>query len=144
VRLLLDENVPVQLLQALSCVLPAHEVDHIDDLGWKGKKDRFLLPDAAAAGYEAIVTIDRRQLDDPEELKAIRLSGLHHVTFTQAQGVSGLARSIASLIAAIPSIVVELVAADGQRLVRVRALKTGRRHDTIDPRKDPPPYWKRG
>jgi len=142
VRLLLDENVPVQLLPALTCVLPAHAVEHIDELGWKGKKDRFLLPDAAAAGYHAIVTIDRRQLDDPEELKAIKVSGLHHITFSQGKGVSGLARAIASLIAAMPPVMVELVAADGQRLVSVQALKSSRRHATIDPRKNPPPYWR--
>jgi len=76
VRFLLDENVPVQLLAALRCILPAHDVDHVDILGWKGKQDRFLLPDAAAARYEALITIDRRQLDDPTELRAIRSSGL--------------------------------------------------------------------
>ena len=80
-RFLLDENVPVQLLEALRCVLPAHGVDHVDTLGWKGKQDRFLLPDAAAAGYDALLTIDRRRLDDPTELRAIRSSGLHHITF---------------------------------------------------------------
>jgi len=28
-------------------------VDHDQDLGWKGKKDRFLLPDASDKGYDA-------------------------------------------------------------------------------------------
>jgi len=142
VRLLLDENVPIQLVAGLSCIVPAHVVDHLDDLGWKGKKDRFLLADAASAGYQGIVTIDRRQLDDPTELRAIKAAGIHHITFTQDHGVAGLARSIGALIAAMPAIAAELVAADGQRLIRVRALKNNRRHETIDPRKDPPPYWR--
>lgn len=141
-RLLLDENVPIQLVAGLSCIVPAHVVHHLDELGWKGKKDRFLLADAANAGYDGIVTIDRRQLDDPTEPKAIRAAGLHHITFTQGRGVAGLARSIGALLAAMPPIAAELVAADGQRLVRVQALKNTRRHETIDPRKDPPPYWR--
>lgn len=141
-RFLLDENVPVQLLAALRCILPAHDVDHVDTLGWKGKQDRFLLPDAAAARYEALITIDRRQLDDPTEVRAIRSSGLHHITFTQGQGIAGLARTIASVIAALPAIATELDAADGQRLVRIRGLARTRRHEMIDPRRNPPSYWR--
>ena len=44
-RLLLDEDVPVQLLEPLRHLLFGHQVDHTDQLGWKGKKDRFLLQD---------------------------------------------------------------------------------------------------
>jgi len=44
-RLLLDEDVPVQLLEPLRHLLFGHQVEHTDQLGWKGKKDRFLLPD---------------------------------------------------------------------------------------------------
>jgi len=142
VRFLLDENVPVQLLEALRCVLPSHGVDHVDTLGWKGKQDRFLLPDAAAAGYDALLTIDRRQLDDPTELRAIRSSGLHHITFPQAEGIAGLARTIAAVIAAVPGIAAELSSVDGQRLVRIRGLAKTRRHEMIDPRTNPPPYWR--
>jgi len=41
-RLLLDEDVPVQLVEPLRRMLPGHRVDHTAELGWKGKKDRFL------------------------------------------------------------------------------------------------------
>lgn len=47
-RLLLDEDVPVQLLEPLRHLLPGHLVDHVQAIGWKGKKDLFLLTDAAA------------------------------------------------------------------------------------------------
>jgi hypothetical protein len=52
VKILLDENVPIQTLDLLARVLRGHEIDHVDRIGWKGKKDSFLLPDAASAGYE--------------------------------------------------------------------------------------------
>jgi hypothetical protein len=58
-RLLLDEDVPVQLVEPLRRMLPGHRVDHTAELGWKGKKDRFLLPDAAKRGYDLLLTNDR-------------------------------------------------------------------------------------
>jgi hypothetical protein len=39
-RLLLDEDVPIQLLEPLQRLLPGHRVEHVDGIGWK----------AAAAG----------------------------------------------------------------------------------------------
>ncbi|MGQ0718664.1 MAG: DUF5615 family PIN-like protein [Pseudonocardiales bacterium] len=58
-KLLLDEDVPVQLVEPLRRLLHEHQVDHVQSLGWKGKKDRFLLPDASGKGYAALVTADR-------------------------------------------------------------------------------------
>jgi len=54
-RILLDEDVPLQLLEPLRHLLVSHDVDHVDGLRWKGKKDRSLLLDAAQRGYEAFV-----------------------------------------------------------------------------------------
>ncbi|HEY2764187.1 MAG TPA: DUF5615 family PIN-like protein [Pseudonocardiaceae bacterium] len=76
-KLLLDEDVPVQLVEPLRHLLREHQVDHVQALGWKGKKDRFLLPDASRKGYEALITNDSAQLDNPEETRAIRDSGMH-------------------------------------------------------------------
>lgn len=39
----LDENVPLPLLSPLRHLLPAHEVDHVERIGWKGKKDSAQL-----------------------------------------------------------------------------------------------------
>jgi hypothetical protein len=36
VRFLLDENLPAQLLEALRCILPGHDVDHVDPLEARG------------------------------------------------------------------------------------------------------------
>jgi hypothetical protein len=142
-RLLLDEDVPLQLLEPLRRLLPEHGVDHVQDLGWKGKKDRFLLPDAAARGYDALVTNDSKQLDSAEESRAIRDSRMHHVRYVQdpRRGVDGLALAMAAVMAAIRPVVRDLAAAEEQRLVRIDSISPGRRHTTVDPRKDPPPYW---
>jgi predicted nuclease of predicted toxin-antitoxin system len=82
-KLLLDEDVPKPLLPALQRILTGHEVVHVDDLHWKSKKDLNLLPDAAGRGFDAILTNDSKQLEDAEECRAIRDSGLHHIRYRQ-------------------------------------------------------------
>lgn len=142
-KLLLDEDVPVQLLEPLRHLLPGHRVDHVNELRWKGKEDRFLLPDAARKGYDAFVTNDNRQLTDPEESRAIRDSGMHHIRYGQdtRRGLDGLAASMGSVMAAIRLVVADLEGTDGQRLVTIQSIRVGRRHEIVDPRTDPPPYW---
>lgn len=101
-RLLLDEDVPVQLLDPLRRLLPGHQIDHTEQLGWKGKKDRFLLPDARRRGYDALLTHDSAQLDSAEECRAIRDSRMHHVRYHQntRSGLDGFALAMASVMAA--------------------------------------------
>jgi PIN like domain len=143
VKLLLDEDVPKQLLEPLRRLLVEHQVDHVDDLGWKGKKDRNLLPDAAGRGYDALVTNDSAQLDNAEESRAIRDSGMHHIRYRQdtRRGVDGLALAMASVMAAIRPVARDLQEADGQRLVEIQAISPGARHKLVDPKTEPPPYW---
>lgn len=143
-RILLDENVAVQVQPILRQVLPEHVVDHVDEVGWKGKGDQPLLLDAAAKGYDVVVTKDRSQLSDPHECQAIKRSGVHHVRFGQGQGLKALARSTAAVVAALPDVLDELDSAESQRLVSIRALRTERRFSWKDPGVDPPPYWPRG
>lgn len=142
-RLLLDEDVPVQLLEPLRHLLSGHQVDHTERLGWKGKKDRFLLPDARRRGYDALLTNDSAQLDSIEECRAIRDSQMHHLRYHQdtRRGIDGLALAIAAVMAAIRQVVRELEDAGGQRLVEIRTIQPGKRHRITDPRVDPPPYW---
>ncbi len=78
-RVPLDEDVPLPVLEALQHVLNDHPIDHVDRIGWKGKKDLALFPDAVTRGYEVLVTNDENQLENVEESRAIRDSGLHHV-----------------------------------------------------------------
>lgn len=142
-KLLLDEDVPLQLLEPLRRLLPEHGVDHVETLGWKGKKDRFLLPDAAKRGYDALLTNDSRQLDSDVESRAIRDSGLHHIRYRHdaRRGLDGLALAMGSVLAGIRAVMNDLAETDGQRLVLIRAITPGKRHDVTDPRVDPPPYW---
>lgn len=55
-RVLIDEDTAVQLLEPLRHVLHRHQVDHISTIRWKGKKDLHVLPDAKQAGYDVIIT----------------------------------------------------------------------------------------
>lgn len=143
-RVLIDEDTPVQVVEPLRHLLRGHEIDHVEAKGWKGKTDRTLFRDAKRAGYDVIVSRDRNQLSDPAELKAIKAYGLHHVWYAQRrEGMDGLALAIGAIIAAMPALIIELEHADGQRLVRIAGIDPHRRYRVTDPKKDPPSYWPR-
>ena len=142
-RILLDEDVPKQTLNVLKHVLRGHHLSHLIDLGWSGKKDKNLYRDATGK-FDAILTNDQRQLENPDECSQIRKSGLHHISYSQKQqGLSGLALGISAVIAAMPAVVAELAVAESQRLVRIHGLDPSkRRYNIRDPRRDPPAYWR--
>lgn len=143
-RVLIDEDTAIQLLQPLRHLLPRHTVDHIGTLNWKGKKDRRVYADAKTAGYDVIITRDGNQLSDPDECTAIKRAGIHHVRYSQKRkGMAGLGLALGAVIAAMPLIVEELEQAEGQRLIHVVGLHHERRYETTDPVKNPPVYWPR-
>jgi hypothetical protein len=82
-----------------------HSFDHVNDLLWKGKHDVRLFQDAASKGHEAVLTLDVAQLESIDESRALRRSKLHHIAIQQgrsAQGIRGMARVMASVVAAMP------------------------------------------
>lgn len=142
-RVLLDEDVPEQVMGVLRHLLRQHSVTHVHDLGWTGKKDIALYRDAAGK-FDAVLTNNHRQLDDPWETAQIKKSALHHVASGQrVDGLRGLGLAVGAIVAAMPPIVDELSTADGQRLVSIHALSPNRRYDITDPRRNPPRYWLR-
>src|SRR5580704_16982918 len=97
-RIVIDEDTAVQLLDPLRHVLLGHVIVHISELSWKGKKDLRVLPDAKKAGFDVIITRDRAQSNDPPECDAIKKSGLHHVRYAQRQeGARGLALAVGAI-----------------------------------------------
>jgi hypothetical protein len=144
-RVLIDEDTAVQLLEPLGHLLPAHDVDHVTRINWSGKGDRHVLADARNARYQVIITRDRAQLSDPDECDAIKKSGLHHIRYRQRrEGTRGLALALGAVIAAMPMIMDEFAEADGQRLVHIVGLDPRNRYNSIDPQREPPSqYWPR-
>ncbi|HVE69284.1 MAG TPA: hypothetical protein VNB64_11955 [Solirubrobacteraceae bacterium] len=146
-QLLLDEGLPVQLIEPLRRNAP-HTFDHIDDLKWKSKKDEFLLPDAAARGYDALVALDVGQLTEPDLCRVLKKSGLHHISLRQGRtvkGKKGLARVIASIVVAMPYVLDDLEVEAEQRIVPLQLLAAGARHEVWDPKtaRAELPYWPR-
>lgn len=54
-RLLLDESIP----RPLGAALKDHEVVTVKAAGWEGVENGELLDRAAAAGYDAFITVDK-------------------------------------------------------------------------------------
>ena len=143
-RVLVDENSAVQQVMApLKHLLRGHQVDHVEDIGWKGKLDVPLFRDARQRGYEALITIDRQQLQSPEECRAIKNSQMHHIRYEQRRpGLPGLALAIGAVIAAMPGVMAHLEQARGQQLIRIISLDHAySRFEATDPATDPPAYW---
>jgi hypothetical protein len=146
VRVLLDEDVPVQLVEPLSHLTRGkHTVDHVTRVRLTSRKDVPLFRLAKERGYQCVVTNDHGQLLDPDETKAIARSGLHHVRYKQRhEGRRGLAFALGALIAVLPSLLDDLEREVGQRLLRVESFDPSRRrYEMVDPASDPPRYWPR-
>lgn len=142
-RILLDEDVPVQCVDPLVHLLPRHIVEHVHLLNWKGKKDHALFADAKQRGVDILLTNDAMQLQDPGHIRILKKSGLHHVRYTQrvTQRV-GLGLAMGAIIGAMPLVVEELTGVVEQRLVRITQLARTGRIEVVNPRTDPPAYWR--
>jgi hypothetical protein len=146
VKVLLDENVPAPMALTVKTLLRrSHDVVHVIDVpGWSGTKDLQLYEKAADAGFELAVTNDAKQLNRKSEVEAIAKSGIHRVQYPHRQyGLVGLGLAMATVCAALPSVLHELATADGQRLVLLRAIDPGRDHRYVvrNPVSDPPKFW---
>jgi hypothetical protein len=144
-KVLLDEDVPRPVIQLVRHLLRDHEVKHVSDLDWTGKKDVLLIGDAAKRGYNAFVTQNVEQFRIPAECDAIKRSGMHHISYeVPSSGLRGLGLASGALCAAIHPIVVDLADVTQQRIVKIQALnKSRRRYDITDPATNPPsPYWR--
>ncbi|MFG1904642.1 DUF5615 family PIN-like protein [Micromonospora carbonacea] len=143
--ILLDEDVPRQVVEVLRQVLRGHQVDHVHLINWSGKKDNFLYRDAAKCGYHVIVTNDAAQMADPDECREVKRSAMHRISYRQRHpGLKGLAFAVGSLVAAMPDVIAELDNADGQRLVAITGINPAKkRYQITDPQRYPPTYWPR-
>jgi len=145
-RLLVDEGVPVQVLEPLRRN-KSHEFEHVTAVKWTGRKDVPLFMKAAQRGFEAIVSLDVDQLVEPTEWKALRASNLHHISLRQGRtvtGRTGVARVLASLIVSMPYVLSDLTEAGSQRIVEISLLSATARHESFDPRRAHAkyPYWR--
>ena len=129
-RVLLDEDVAQPLLEPLRRVLRGHQVDHVNEVRWKGKTDVQVLRDAPARGYEMLVTHNLGQLRIPDEVRAIRKSGMHHVTYVTGRGLNGEALAMASLLASMRRVVAEAGDSDEPLSFSISRLSDRQRYDS--------------
>ena len=94
--MLFDESVPHDLVPAVAA---AHEVATVQGLGWAGTKNGALLRAARGAGYEVLVTTDRK-LRHQQNIPASGLALL--VLRAPSSRVADLLRVVPALLAALP------------------------------------------
>jgi PIN like domain len=128
---LLDEGVPEPLSVILAMLEPAHSFKHVNDLKWMGVKDPELFRRAAKARFDVIVALDRNQLANAAEWKALKKAKLHHVSIRQTkqtEGARGQMRMLASLAVAMPRALDDLEAATGGQVVEISIISDRKRH----------------
>jgi hypothetical protein len=143
-KVLLDEDVPVPLINLVRHILQGHTVNHVYEVGWKGKSDVDIYKDARTHGYDMVITNNIRQLNDPVECDAIKKSRKHLVLYNMEEGLQGLALASGAICAAIRPVVEDLATRSRQHVVRITGLASHKRRYAIsDPAEDPPsPYWR--
>jgi hypothetical protein len=107
VRVLLDEQLPRQL----TAHIVGHDVATVQQQGWAGLTNGELLTQAAAAGFDALVTADQ-SLQFQQNLKGSRL--LVVVLIARSNALEDLLPTVSELLT-------ELTNAQPGRIVRVRA-----------------------
>lgn len=143
-KILLDENVPVQLIEPLKWLLRGHRISHANET-WKGIKDEQLYDKARRSGYELVITVDGNQLLNDRICKAIHRSGVHCAFLDVGRSsLDDLAAASAALVHCARDITNLLEDAEGQRIITIQRLGERSLFTVYDPRKEAPsPYWPR-
>lgn len=95
-RLLLDENFPVDLVQEFV----GHECAHVVSMGWQGTKNGALLAKAEEAGFHVLITLDTgipKQNDMGSRQLAV------YVLQPEGQGPSAVRALVGDVLAALDS-----------------------------------------
>jgi hypothetical protein len=111
VRFLIDENVNVSVCDPLRILFPDHEFTTVVEQGFVGLLDVDLFEAMSVAGFGALVTHDRRQLQaDSSERQALRDRGLHWIGIKPSgrPGIVGAALETAALVAGLPYVLADL------------------------------------
>lgn len=142
-RILLDEDVPMPILDLLRHILKGHTVDHVYRVNWGSKTDVDLYKDARARRYDVIVTNNLRQLNEPSECDAIKRSGLHVIFYDLRDGVVGLGLAAGAVCAGMHPAIADLANRQQQHLAWITALSANKRRYRV---KNPAtevvsPYW---
>ncbi len=107
VLVLLDESLPRTLMSSL----PRHDVRTVQQMGWAGAKNGELLRRAAAAGFGALLTVDRSL----EHQQPVATAGLGIIVLIAPTN------RIQDLIPLVPNVLAALSELRPGHLVRVGA-----------------------
>lgn len=107
VKFAIDANESPALKNSWHLLFPTHEFIHVNDLGLSNDSDIELFDKLPSMGFHAFITRDRAQLKRPDELHAIKASGLSWIGHKEpaAKGPKSLAIIVASYSIALPNII---------------------------------------
>lgn len=127
-KFLIDENEMLGILQPLQAIYPAHTFEHVVNTPLASLQDVPLFHAMAEAGYAALITQDRAQIEDNlDEVEALLELGIHWIGRKQLHvpGRRGIALAIASHVAAMPQLLDQMSAATEPMMLRVLNVPKG-------------------
>ncbi|WP_103061556.1 hypothetical protein [Actinomyces qiguomingii] len=101
----IDENIADGVHKTLASVYRVHRFRTPKDEGLTGGvKDIQLFHDLALRGFDAIITMDGRQLENQDERDALAANNLHWIGFNMptTRGADAIARQSATILAGMP------------------------------------------
>lgn len=102
-KFFLDENIPSKLADPLSVVYRDHQFGTTFSENMEGVLDLELFEVIRSRGYDAIITKDGAQLNNPDERRAIFDQGLHWIGHKMKRhpGTTGFALESSTVVAGL-------------------------------------------
>jgi hypothetical protein len=119
VKFYLDENFPPDLLATIRLIYDDHEFSSWEDEGLSGATDVELFATLPDRGFDALLTRDRRQLENTDERVALIASGLGWIGLKEnkLKGREKLAVTAASLLVGLVHVIGAM--AEGERVFQI-------------------------
>lgn len=99
-----DENLSHGLAEPLSRTFLRHKFLTPRGCGLLGVEDVPLFADLAARDVECLITLDKMQLENPDERAGLRAAGLHWLGLSSEGSLRGVAQIAAHLGMAAPAV----------------------------------------
>lgn len=122
VKFAVDANETPVAVVVWNTIYKPHKFIHIRDLALHTVPDVELYKELVRRNFDALITRDRRQLTRPEEIDALRASGLNWIGHPEpsGQGLTSISQIVASYCSALPHIIKLLENSDQKMKIEVK------------------------
>ncbi|KQQ80997.1 DUF5615 family PIN-like protein [Arthrobacter sp. Leaf137] len=89
-RFFVDENTSPRIVDTLGQIFMSHEFVTPESLDLSGASDVSVFERLGEHRFDAIITKDKNQLENPDELRSLYENGIHWVGYKDIKGLGGV------------------------------------------------------